>query len=172
MKKSAPDQIDNLLADLWQKNLPTLRERLDLLDRIASTAASGTLAEATRLEALTIAHKLSGSLGMFGYQQGTRDRCEHRTHPQRTHATRSRDPHRVGRGPSPVPGRRPLRHLQTLAHLSFSCHPSPKAEDLLLLFCLSRVYFACRTAHPARSIAAANPSYSTGSLFLRSTYSL
>ena len=71
MKKSAPDQIDTLLADLWQKNLPTVRERLALLDRIASTAASGTLAEATRLEALTVAHKLSGSLGMFGYQQGT-----------------------------------------------------------------------------------------------------
>ena len=71
MKKPAPDQIDTLLADLWQKNLPTIRERLDLLDRIASTAASGTLAEATRLEALTVAHKLSGSLGMFGYQQGT-----------------------------------------------------------------------------------------------------
>jgi HPt (histidine-containing phosphotransfer) domain-containing protein len=71
MKKPAPDQIDTLLADLWKKNLPTVRERLALLDRIASTAASGTLAEDTRLEALTVAHKLSGSLGMFGYQQGT-----------------------------------------------------------------------------------------------------
>jgi HPt (histidine-containing phosphotransfer) domain-containing protein len=71
MKKSAPDQIDTLLAGLWQKNLPTLRERLDLLDRAASTAASGTLPETSRAEALSIAHKLSGSLGMFGYQQGT-----------------------------------------------------------------------------------------------------
>jgi HPt (histidine-containing phosphotransfer) domain-containing protein len=71
MKKPAPDQIDTLLAELWQKNLPTLRERLDLLDSVASTAASGTLAEASRLEALTIAHKLSGSLGMFGHQQST-----------------------------------------------------------------------------------------------------
>ena len=71
MKKLAPDQIDTLLAELWQKNLPTLRQRLDLLDRIASDASSGTLAEAPRTEALSIAHKLSGSLGMFGYQQGT-----------------------------------------------------------------------------------------------------
>ena len=53
MKKprSRPSQPPNrhpnrqLLAQLWQKNLPTLRERLDLLDRSASTAASGTLAE-------------------------------------------------------------------------------------------------------------------------------
>jgi len=69
MKK--PDQIDTLLASLWQKNLPTLRERLDLLDRTASIAATGTIPEAPRLEAYSIAHKLTGSLGMFGYQQGT-----------------------------------------------------------------------------------------------------
>ena len=29
------------------------------------------LDEATRIEALNIAHKLAGSLGMYGYQQGT-----------------------------------------------------------------------------------------------------
>jgi HPt (histidine-containing phosphotransfer) domain-containing protein len=65
------DQINTLLADLWHKNLPTLRERLDLLDLIASSASSGTIPAASRDEAITIAHKLSGSLGMFGYQQGT-----------------------------------------------------------------------------------------------------
>ena len=69
MKKN--DQIDTVLASLWQKNLPTLRERLDLIDRAASIAASGTIPEAPRLEAYSIAHKLTGSLGMFGYQEGT-----------------------------------------------------------------------------------------------------
>ena len=64
-------QIDTVLAQLWQKNLPTLRERLDLLDQFGSAAASGTLDEPTRIEALNIAHKLAGSLGMYGYQQGT-----------------------------------------------------------------------------------------------------
>jgi HPt (histidine-containing phosphotransfer) domain-containing protein len=71
MKKPALDQIDTLLAELWQKNLPTVRERLDLLDKFGAAASSGRLDEPTRIEALTIAHKLSGSLGMFGYQQGT-----------------------------------------------------------------------------------------------------
>ena len=71
MKKSAPDQIDTVLAQLWQKNLPTIRERLDLLDQFGSAASSGTLDESTRIEALNIAHKLAGSLGMYGYQQGT-----------------------------------------------------------------------------------------------------
>jgi chemotaxis protein histidine kinase CheA len=66
-----PDQIDDVLATLWKKNLPTLRERLDLLDRTASIAACGNLADEPRLEAYSIAHKLTGSLGMFGYQQGT-----------------------------------------------------------------------------------------------------
>jgi HPt (histidine-containing phosphotransfer) domain-containing protein len=32
---------------------------------------TGTLSEASRTEALSIAHKLSGSLGMFGHHQGT-----------------------------------------------------------------------------------------------------
>ena len=83
MKKTSPnkipaqinaklnDQIDDLLAQLWQKNLPTIRERLDLLDRFSSAAVSGSLEEHTRIEALNIAHKLAGSLGMYGYQQGT-----------------------------------------------------------------------------------------------------
>ena len=65
------DEIENVLASLWEKNLPTLRERLDLIDLTASLAASGTLPEDTRLEAYSVAHKLTGSLGMFGYQQGT-----------------------------------------------------------------------------------------------------
>ena len=64
-------QIEEVLASLWKKNLPILRERLDLLDRTASLAASGTLPEEPRIEAYSIAHKLTGSLGMFGYQQGT-----------------------------------------------------------------------------------------------------
>src|SRR3981189_2920483 len=79
MKKPAPDQInaqinaqiDDVLVQLWKKNLPTIRERLDLMDQFGSAAVSGTLDEPTRIEALNIAHKLAGSLGMYGYQQGT-----------------------------------------------------------------------------------------------------
>jgi HPt (histidine-containing phosphotransfer) domain-containing protein len=82
-KKSNPDhhdakkdatldaKIDNVLAQLWKKNLPTVRERLDLLDKFGAAASSGKLSEPTRIEALNIAHKLAGSLGMYGYQQGT-----------------------------------------------------------------------------------------------------
>lgn len=64
-------KIDVLLKSMWERHLPTLYERLDLLDRAASEAASGTMSKTLRAQAFDIAHKLSGSLGMFGYQHGT-----------------------------------------------------------------------------------------------------
>jgi HPt (histidine-containing phosphotransfer) domain-containing protein len=71
MTKDDDGKIEALLAGLWQRQLPLLHERLDLLDRTAAEAATGSLSEASRTEALSIAHKLSGSLGMFGHHQGT-----------------------------------------------------------------------------------------------------
>jgi HPt (histidine-containing phosphotransfer) domain-containing protein len=71
MPLNGDDKIESILADLWRKNLPVLKDRLDLLDRTASAAAAGNLTEAARMGALSIAHKLSGSLGMFGYTEGT-----------------------------------------------------------------------------------------------------
>jgi HPt (histidine-containing phosphotransfer) domain-containing protein len=71
MTNNDDGKIAALLADLWQRHLPALRERLDLLDRIAAEASSGTLAEASRLEAHSMAHKLAGNLGMFGHQHAT-----------------------------------------------------------------------------------------------------
>jgi HPt (histidine-containing phosphotransfer) domain-containing protein len=71
MSKDDDGPIETLLADLWQRQLPLLHERLDLLDRTAAEASTGALSEETRAEAFAVAHKLSGSLGMFGYHQGT-----------------------------------------------------------------------------------------------------
>lgn len=65
-------KIDALLTTLWDRNLPLLRERLDTLDRAAAAVASGGhLPETLRSDALGVAHKLSGSLGMFGRHRGT-----------------------------------------------------------------------------------------------------
>lgn len=71
MKKNEEAQIGTLLANLWDRSLPTLHERLDILDRTALEAVSGNLSEISRIEALNVAHKLSGTLGMFGRHQGT-----------------------------------------------------------------------------------------------------
>ena len=71
MDQKAEAKVDHLIAELWRKNLPSLRERLDTLDRAAAEAATGALAETTRAEAQSIAHKLAGNLGMFGYPKGS-----------------------------------------------------------------------------------------------------
>lgn len=66
------DQNSALLATLWLRNRPVIEQRLDVLDRAASAAASGTLDADTREQAADVAHKLAGSLGMYGYDEGTR----------------------------------------------------------------------------------------------------
>lgn len=59
-----------VLASIWQRNLPIVRERLCTLNGIATQADAGALSYESRREAADIAHKLAGSLGMFGYFQG------------------------------------------------------------------------------------------------------
>lgn len=71
MTKKEEAKIAALLASLWERNLTTLHERLNILERAAVAAESGNLTEELRAEALDIAHKLSGNLGMFGYDRGT-----------------------------------------------------------------------------------------------------
>ena len=63
----ADAEISTLLADLWQRHLPSLHQRLDLLAHAALAAAAGKLDEPDRAEAQSVAHKLAGNLGMFGH---------------------------------------------------------------------------------------------------------
>ncbi len=55
---------------IWLRNRPLVEERLALLDRVGSVAAP--LSDELRAEASGVAHKLAGSLGMYGYEEGTR----------------------------------------------------------------------------------------------------
>ena len=57
-----------LLADLWRRNRPVIEERMKVL---TSAAATEPLPDHLHAAALDVAHKLSGSLGMFGFEQGT-----------------------------------------------------------------------------------------------------
>ena len=52
------------IAELWKRNIPLVLERLAVLD---TAAASNPMATELRLKALDLAHKLAGSLGMFGF---------------------------------------------------------------------------------------------------------
>jgi HPt (histidine-containing phosphotransfer) domain-containing protein len=68
----AVDKTAALLATLWVKVRPIVEERLATLDHAAAAARAGTLAEDLRKQALNSAHNLAGSLGMYGYHEGTR----------------------------------------------------------------------------------------------------
>lgn len=60
-----------LIAALWLRSQPMVFERLAILDRAAGAAAENSLAHELREQAIDTAHKLAGSLGMFGFPQGS-----------------------------------------------------------------------------------------------------
>jgi HPt (histidine-containing phosphotransfer) domain-containing protein len=60
-----------LLDQLWQKNRPILADRIAILQRAASQLNNSHLHDDLHAEALSVAHKLAGTLGMFGLQTGT-----------------------------------------------------------------------------------------------------
>ena len=68
----AADKAAALLAKLWVKVQPIVEERFVVLDRAAAAAGQGSLSDDLRIEARNTAHKLAGSLGMYGFDEGTR----------------------------------------------------------------------------------------------------
>ena len=65
MNVKADAETKALIAELWQRHLPTTRERLAALDRIAAKAALEPLSDAEREEGVAISHKFAG------YTRGT-----------------------------------------------------------------------------------------------------
>ncbi len=60
------------LDSVWQNNLPLIRERLAKLDNFAHVLATqGVATQQQQNEAVSIARKFTGSLGMFGYPTGS-----------------------------------------------------------------------------------------------------
>jgi HPt (histidine-containing phosphotransfer) domain-containing protein len=68
----AGEKTAKLLGELWLRTRPIVEERLAMLDKAAAASAAGSLDEQLRTEAASSAHKLAGSLGMYGYDEGTR----------------------------------------------------------------------------------------------------
>ncbi|HXB62954.1 MAG TPA: Hpt domain-containing protein [Acidobacteriaceae bacterium] len=61
-----------LLAVLWERNRPVVEERVAILESAIHTlGVTQTLAPETQVDAANVAHKLAGTLGMFGYPRGT-----------------------------------------------------------------------------------------------------
>ena len=68
MEETEQSATEKMIAVLWQRNRPQILERLALLDR----AAIAPLTPQLRQESVDTAHKLAGTLGMFGFHEGTR----------------------------------------------------------------------------------------------------
>jgi HPt (histidine-containing phosphotransfer) domain-containing protein len=60
-----------MLAGMWDRNQPLIRQRLDTLNQAAEAASTGVSDPDLHHRAIDIAHKLAGSLGMFGFSRGT-----------------------------------------------------------------------------------------------------
>ncbi|NMF81771.1 response regulator [Nodosilinea sp. P-1105] len=71
-KAARQDEAREAAIALWEKfKSPTL-QRIASLEQAVAALESGALPEALRQVALADAHKLSGSLGMFGFLEGSR----------------------------------------------------------------------------------------------------
>lgn len=66
------DQVASVVARLWEQMRPTVIERLDLLDNASVEALAGSLTADLREQAEREAHRLAGSLGTYGFPEGTR----------------------------------------------------------------------------------------------------
>lgn len=65
-------RTEALLRDLWRRKQPMVREHVRLLQRTLEILTTATLTAPLRSDAAIAAHKLAGSLGMFGFHDGTR----------------------------------------------------------------------------------------------------
>lgn len=65
------DVARDLISALWERSVPLIANRLNGLDIACEAAVIGRLSPMMRRGAADTAHKLAGSLGMFGYPRGT-----------------------------------------------------------------------------------------------------
>jgi hypothetical protein len=65
------DVARELISALWERSVPLISDRLNGLDIACEAAVVGRLSPIMRRGAADTAHKLAGSLGMFGYPRGT-----------------------------------------------------------------------------------------------------
>ena len=69
---SLADEARVAAIALWDQFKPPIFERMESLDRAIAKLKTGLLPEAQRQAAAGDAHKLAGSLGMFGFPEGSR----------------------------------------------------------------------------------------------------
>jgi DNA-binding response OmpR family regulator len=65
------EAIDAAMVELWERFKESFSLQLDLLDQVISALQAGTLTAALRQEGKQTVHKLIGSLGVYGFPQGS-----------------------------------------------------------------------------------------------------
>jgi len=68
---STADRARTAALSAWEQFKPTILERLTLIEQVVAIMQSGHTPEPLRLQAEQAAHKLVGSLGMFGLAEGS-----------------------------------------------------------------------------------------------------
>lgn len=68
---SAADQARAAAINLWNQFKPSILQRMTSLDHAVAELKTGSLSDQVRQTALADAHKLAGSLGMFGFPTGS-----------------------------------------------------------------------------------------------------
>lgn len=66
-----PEEVDAAVALVWQRMRPTILARVERLEQGLEACQNAFLSEPLRSEALLEAHRLAGSLGMFGFPEGS-----------------------------------------------------------------------------------------------------
>ncbi|HIK14052.1 MAG TPA: response regulator [Leptolyngbyaceae cyanobacterium M33_DOE_097] len=69
--KAAPSPVQEMAFAAWSQFKEPMLERLSLIDRAVSLLQTGNLPPECREQAEQAAHKLAGSLGMFGFPVGS-----------------------------------------------------------------------------------------------------
>lgn len=70
------EELRKKLEEAWAKMLPLMLRRLDAINRSHRALVDGALDDSLRTEAAAEAHKLAGSLGVFGLQEGSKSALE------------------------------------------------------------------------------------------------
>jgi HPt (histidine-containing phosphotransfer) domain-containing protein len=68
---TTPNELNQKVQVLWQKYLPEMLARWEVIHSAIEALSHGKLTDVLRNEAAQAAHKLAGSLGTFGLQVGS-----------------------------------------------------------------------------------------------------
>ena len=71
MSRPDPAALAEAMNRLWVQFLPQIEERVSILENAAAAIAAGSLSAELCHEASSAAHKLAGTLGTFGLNEGT-----------------------------------------------------------------------------------------------------